>query len=901
MRRKYQQGMLEIRSAFESGASGRSTLEARAELIDELFAELWAAATKKAPQLTGNILLVAVGGYGRRELFPHSDVDLLFLVDSSLLEREYRDTIRQINQELWDCGLRVSPITRTLNECKRFDPKNFEFTLSLLDRRLIGGDANAANSDLFRRLSDEVLPELLERESDGIQQGLMELTARRHAKYGSTLFHLEPNIKECPGGLRDVHVCTWMSYLRQWWKGAASPFGEFESAGREFNEAVEFLQRLRCFLHFRHERDDNVLDWQAQDAAAAAAIGLKKGDRQAPDSAYWMRLYFRHARSVERRTSQVIHRVPQPLAGRLERLTGVRAKKRVEGSSGVGFKVERGVMTLDPAYDVSGVSGHLTMDVAHDPEIVLPMFAALASSGARLDFEAESRIAKALPLLSAHLEEGPALWRHLENILTGHYAGNALRAMHALGILELLIPEFHGIDALVIRDAYHRYTVDEHTFVLIDTLHRLEVIEALPRTGISSSEIKATSSTPLLEWLALFAQILRDLQQPGLLYLAALLHDTGKGRNSGDHTSESVQLARSVLERLELDAYESGLVLSLIAGHLEMSAAMRRDIFDLDTVRVFASKVRVNEALRMLTLFTYADINAVHPDALTPWKAENLWRLYIATANYMDRSVDEERLGSRSEDESVQRVLASLPDRKGELEAFLEGFPERYLRTRTPEQIRTHFEMSTRFDEDPLQLGFHYSPSVNEMTLVTRDRALLFANIAGALAAWGMNIVTADAFSNSRGMVVDTFRFVDVFRTLEMNASERARFVESVHDVVSGVTPAEELLKGRRRARAIPPKVRVTSRIDFDQEASSHSTLVQIVAQDSTGLLLALTLPLAAAGCNIEVALIDTEGETAIDVFYLTKDRAKLDIAAETSLREALLSAIEKNEQESGR
>ena len=192
--------------------------------------------------------------------------------------------------------------------------------------------------------------------------------------------------------------------------------------------------------------------------------------------------------------------------------------------------------------------------------------------------------------------------------------------MHALGILELLIPEFHGIDALVIRDAYHRYTVDEHTFVLIDTLHTLDE----PVEGA------------MAEWRKRFAAIARDVEHSDLLYLASLLHDTGKGRATGEHTYESARLAASVLKRLGINAYCSGLVLRMITNHLEMSAALRRDIFDAETVRSFAAKVQTPEDLRMLTLFTFADIHAVHPDALTPWKAENLWRLYIATSNYLE-------------------------------------------------------------------------------------------------------------------------------------------------------------------------------------------------------------------------------------------------------------------------
>ncbi len=938
--------MLEIRRAFEQGATGAETLAGRTAAVDGLVRGLWGEAVKADPRLGKSVALVAIGGYGRGELFPYSDIDLLFLLDTKAAEKDFKDPIRQVSQALWDCGLRVSPTARRLHECDRFDPQNVESALALLDHRLIEAEAGSGPG-LFERLSGQVLPKLMEREHAAIARRLAELTALRHSRYGSTLFHLEPNVKEYPGGLRDVHVCGWLARLKTGSAGRVDtrvsearpgasgllPEGPGLSDAAEFEEAVAFLRLVRCYLHYRHERDDNTLDWRAQDAAAVAAIGLgrggkgrggasRSGESVAVDAAYWMRFYFRHARVVDRRTAQFLEElgaredaVPAPLS-RLARLAG-RGKKKNDAPRGAGYRVEQGVMTLDAAGGSWAASGTASgtvsggalgvaagesfasavdaartseaaarklggLDPAHDPEVVLPMFAAMAAGGYRLSLGTEQRLARALPELSAHLEEGPALWRHLGNMLTGRHAGMALRAMHALGLLELLIPEFHGIDALVIRDAYHRYTVDEHTFVLIDTLHGLEAV----------ATAEGSASNPMAEWSARFAQVLRDLQQPALLFLAALLHDTGKGRSSEDHTGESVRLAESVLARLELDVYESEMVQSLIAGHLEMSAALRRDIFDADTVRPFAAKVQTYEALRMLTLFTYADINAVHPHALTPWKAENLWRLYLVTADYLDRSVDDERVGMDQENEFVHRVTAELPQQRAEVERFLDGLPERYLRTRRPEQVRTHFAMAARLEEDPVQLDFHYSPHGNELTLVTWDRPLLFANIAGALAAWGMNIVTADAFSNRHGVVVDSFRFTDSFRTLEMNASERERFVQSMHDVVTGVVPVEKLLRGRRRGRLKEPMVRVQERVDFDDEASSQSTLVQVVAQDTPGLLRGLSLALAGSGCNIEVALVDTEGEMAIDVFYLTKGGRKLQEGEEEALRQALLESI---------
>jgi len=875
MRGGYQRRMLEIRGAFEAGgASGAVTIAARAAALDELVRGLWGRAVERDARLASGIALVAVGGYGRAELFPCSDVDLLFLLDGRLAEKDVKDAVRSVNQEMWDCGIRVSPVTRRLAECERFDGENAEFALSLMDHRMVVGDAV-----LYNKLAGQVVPKLLQREQKSIVARLLELTRARHAKYGDTLFHLEPNIKDCPGGLRDVHVSTWMTKLQSvaalaakkevsGEDGAAKSSASGEK-GNEYRRAVEFLWLVRCFLHYRHERDDNTLDWQAQDAAAEAAVGLVGRRPKKPDAAYWMRSYFRHARSVERRVAQVMEEAPTGKAA--SRLLGLKRRREAEVEQH-GFRLERGQVVLEKV----AARRH---DPAQDPEVMLQVFGAMSRTGGRLGRDAEERLSEALPELSAQLEEGPALWHHLQEILKGSHAGGTLRAMHALGVLELLVPEFHGIDALVIRDAYHRYTVDEHTFVLIDTLH-----------GLESAQTGA-----MAEWATRFGGLLRELPHPGLLYLAALLHDTGKGRSTVDHTQESARLAQSVLGRLELDSYENGLVVSLIANHLEMSAALRRDIFDEETVRAFAGKMQTPEALRMLTLFTYADINAVHPDALTPWKAENLWRLYIATSNYLDRSVEDERLGAQGESELVHRVASLLPGQTVAVGRYLEGFPERYVLTRTPEQVRTHFKMATRFVEDPVQLDFRYSPLVSELTLVTRDRPQLFATVAGALAAWGMNIVTADAFSNRQGVVVDSFRFTDSFRTLEMNASEHEAFVKSVHDVMTGTISLEKLLSGRKRGRRRAPLVVVATRVEFDDEASSHSTLLEVVAQDTPGLLRALSLTLAGQGCNIEVALVDTEGETAIDVFYLTRDGAKLDGEEKRSLKEALVQAIEEN------
>ncbi|MGC1360870.1 MAG: HD domain-containing protein [Silvibacterium sp.] len=846
----YERESADLRQTFERNGDGSAAIRRRASIVDTVVRKIWTSLVGAGER--SNITLVATGGFGRRELFPYSDVDVLYLCSNDSIERDFHQTIRAVTQAMWDTGLRASPATRTLKECDKVDPANLEFTISLLDRRFLAGD-----TALYSRLENDLLPVLALRDWDVIVQNLAEIARARHAKYGNTIFHLEPNIKECPGGLRDYHLAQWLALLtslqekKTWPKPAGnSLYGTHGE--REY--AFDFLAAARCFLHYRYKRDNNTLDWHAQDEAASLSIGLET--LGSADPAYWMRTYYRQARTIYRRAALLIDSLPPPRRSFYKQF-----RRKRTPVPGTDFFLEQGRLVLSETS--TGIDG----------DAILRIFGIIATHGYKLSQNAEDRIVDNLPVLAVQMPEGPYLWNCLREVLLGPYAAHALRTMHALGILELLIPEFHGIDSLVIRDSYHRYTVDEHTFLVIDNIHALR--------------------QPHHEWEKRLAGLLPEIDRLDLLLLALLMHDTGKARRTGDHAQQSVELSESLFARLEFDSEEREIVRRIIRQHLDMSAALRRDIFAHETVRTFAEKVSSPQQLKMLTLMTYADIKAVAPDALTPWKAENLWQLYMSASNFIDRSVDEVRYHVQNDPAILNRITALVPDHVAELKTFLEGLPQRYLQTRLPDQIRSHFKMAIHLAEDPIQISFRVLRQLNEITLITADRPYLFADIAGVLSAWGMNIVKADAFSNDAGVIVDTFQFSDQFQTLALNPSEIERFLQSVRDVAAQKTPVEKLLKSRSHSsRRNQAKVEVETRIEFDNDSSSHSTLLQVVAQDTPGLLRAIALAFAQHNCNIEVALIDTEGEMAIDVFYLTTNNQKLDDPTQQQLKDSLNESL---------
>lgn len=851
LRELYEAESSRLERDFLATKDGLSDLRQRSALFDSIARRLWQQFVFAEGLDSSGFVFAALGDLGREILFPYSAVDLIFLAATREVADKFGDAVKRISQGISELGVKSNATSAVITELSEFDAGNAEQILSLLDCRLLEGDS-AFSADLH----DRQLPDLIFRESHTLVERLADVIRNRHRKFANTVFHLEPNVNDGPGGYQDYIAAGWLAKVpsmeaRLEWPDPGHLFSSTTQAAMD--AALSFLTSTRSFLHFRYKRDHNVLSWDAAADAAAQKIGI--GEVEIRDAADWMRIYYGHARVVDHVSGQLLEELPAAQSLFYRQLETWRT-----GFSDDDFVVVDGLLSFRKPENLS------------NPELLFRTFLLIAQRGFRLSSASEQQIEQARAQLAGRLPAGSDIWHFFADVLPESYAAAALRAMHSLRLLTLFLPELRGIDSLAAPDVTHRFTVDEHSFQAVEHLHLLRQSKS--------------------KWDERYAGILGELDQPELLYLSVLLHDTGKAVTLQGHIPASLDIAKKCLDRLQLPEADRETVLFLVEHHQDMGATLRRDIFDPQTVAQFAESMGSPEHLKMLCLFTYADLKAANPEALTPWKAEDLWQLYIGTANYFSHSVDE-RVHVEANDE-VLNHLRSLAAAAGEkLKTFLEGLPRRYLRTHPVDEILRHFEMASRLGQDPVQLALRRTRHWYELTVVTKDRPRLFATVAGALAACGMNIGKAGAFSNAGGTVVDTFSFTDRFRTLEMNLPAWERFKTTVHDVLSGKRDLKRMLRERLEVeKDQPEKTAVTPQIQFDNECSAHSTLIEIVAQDRPGLLYRISSVFSDQNCNIDIALIDTEGQTAIDVFYLTAAGQKLTPEHQNGLRQSLLREL---------
>jgi [protein-PII] uridylyltransferase len=786
----------EIRENFFATRDAAAALEQRSRLVDSIVRERWSW----MPQ---GLAIAAVGGYGRRELFPFSDVDLLVIAPVDQSETAIKDPLAMCLRDLWDKGLRVSQSVHTPAECNQIDAANAELAVSLLDRRFLAGD-----EALFQQIKDP-RPDL--------GKNIAQLTKERHTRFQDTIYHLEPNVKDAPGGLRDLQVLRWFARL-----GAGDTAALPDS---------KVLFEIRCFLHYLAGRDDNKLSFERQDELAQLSGAASPEDL--------MRRYYRAVRAISHLAKRRLDRFEAKRSSLFSQF-----RDRTGRLSNSDFSIVHGeVLFRSPAM------------LAADPGIVLRLFNFIAHHDLPLAPDTEERLEQSVGAFQFWAESHQPLWLAFRSILRERAASKALRAMHDTGILEALFPELREMEALVIRDFYHRYTVDEHTLVAIQNVFGLR------------EKVKD-----------MFGDLANETEDLDLLVAALLFHDVGKGDPGESHVAVSRRIAEAALHRTGMSEREWGVVSFLIGSHLEMSAAMNgRDLSDPATIRDMASKVGTVERLRLLTLLTWADISAVNPAAMTPWRSQLLWKLYSQTYDELTRE-----LSAR-----IQKPEAVV---NPSLVQFLEGLPPRYLRTHSEAEIAEHLRLEREGGHRGISVTLTKSAAW-VMTIVASDRPYLFAAAAAAVSSFGFNILKAEAFSNARGTAIDTFTFADTTRNLDQNPADREEVLLVVKRAIKGEITVEQLFRRRPKVKPDPHAV-AASKVSFDNEACPTATLIQMVAQDRPGLLYDVVSVISKRGANIEVVLVDTEAKKAIDVFYVTKAGHKLTTNEAQDLAAAIGTAL---------
>jgi [protein-PII] uridylyltransferase len=557
--------------------------------------------------------------------------------------------------------------------------------------------------------------------------------------------------------------------------------------------------------------------------------------------------YFRHARVVARTLERVRRSAPMPVGDNLGR-----------SRDGIRFIDNR--------------------QAVREPASWLGAFAAALEAGTNVADETLDLIrGHAGGLSVADLLPTPADSAALMRFLRpkpGLYA--RLSELHDCGLLGRMLPPFGAITHRVVRDFYHKYTVDEHTLQAVRSLERLsEPDPPQPR----------------------FAALLREIDAPELLVLALLLHDVGKWRD-GHHDLESVRLAEGLLDQLALPEPARETVLFLIRHHLAMSqVAFRRDTEDPDVVRDFARLVGTEARLKELCLITLADVAAVSPETLTKWKEELLWRLYVdtyhnTTVAYADDLID------RTQAAVAECITRRPPDLSAaEVTALLEGLPRRYLQSFDRRTVYEHARLARNIKPDEVHMRLVAAEAAWELTVVALDRPMLFANICGVLSSFGMDILRGHAMTSTSGIVLDVFQFTDGERFLTANPGAADVILHAIEDVLAVRSTVDERLRGRRHGLSrrrplsgVAPIVRV------DGGASRRYTVLEIVAADEPGLLYRISRGIASGGCAIDLVLIATEGQRAVDVFHITKSGAKLTGAEQDALAAGLRRILEENE-----
>ncbi len=841
-----QQVKAELFARHQTGATGHAIVGAYTALMDQLIRSLFDAASRayaeRFPRLGQRCAVVAQGGYGRGELNPCSDIDLLFLYQ---FKREpfIENVAERILYTLWDTRLTVGNAMRNVRECVRLADKDFKVKTALLDARFLCGD-----DTLYQEFAGAMDGDVLKRGAERFFKEKLAENQERHQRYGDSVYILEPQLKEGEGGLRDLHTAMWMAKVKFKTNGIAELVQKGVITEREHEEleaARDFLFRVRNALHFLSGQHQDQLTFEYQERIAAD-LGFR-------DSAtvkgveHFMRTYYLNAATINRFGDEIIERC---LERRQPYFAIGRARTRA---------IRPGVTI---SYSVLSAAGD---ELLHeDPSNLIRIFAESQRHGVTISNGTKRLIRANLHLMDDTRRRDPRMVAAFFEVLSGkHLVYETLLEMHRVGVLGAFLPEFGALLCMVLHDLYHIYTVDEHS---LRGVHELELLRNGAHKRIA----------PML------TQVMREIDRVEILFLAMVLHDIGKGHGGG-HSERGAGMINNIAERLQLNTDDADQLRFLVAHHLTMShLAQRRDVHDQRLIIDFAKRVETLDNLKKLYLLTFADMRAVGPKIWNNWHDMLLGELYLGTLDVFEREAFVEEDYVERVERIKQRVTAAAAG-SGDgrmLATFLRDMPDRYFLGTAEESILRHLYLAGSLDGEPLIAEVKHFPEreFSEFTVITRDRPGLFSMITGVLLAHGMNILGASINTSGAGMALDVFRLSHADQAESAQRPERWERVQvSLGRVLTGEVDVEQLVASSQRPSILTKKFmpRVSTEIEVDNDVAEHFSVLDVYTQDRVGVLFAITNTLFHLGLSIHIAKITTNVDQVLDVFYVTDAAGK--------------------------
>jgi [protein-PII] uridylyltransferase len=799
----------EIKKWFDEGCSGRTMTERYTTEIDRLVRDVFLSVDPGA-----QVALMATGGYGRGEMAPFSDVDVMFFAE----DRRNTTATEKVLYKLWDTGLDISHSFRTRRECIEEAVRDVKTRTSLLEARFVAG--NRALFEMFRR---EVYPEIAQRKQKDFVRDKIREMEKRHLDSGDSVYLLEPHIKEGEGGLRDIHTAYWLAKvaLRT---GSIADFSGLLGIDeyRRFLSSYDFLLRARFALHLESGRKNDILSFEYQ-KAVARRLGFSDS-RKFKGSERMLRYYYLKSRLIKELARKVVVKCSRTYVGVFRDLL---------------------IRKITDDFSISG--GRLIVTKKDlfrtQPEKMIEVMSLFSKTGKAFSEATKELIRINLLRIDRRTRSAPAAVQHFLEILRGRRIYETLREMHDSGVLGRFIPEFGALRSLVVHEPYHLYTVDEHTLMAIKHL------EALRTTKYKNLE----------DLSAIFS----SLERVDTLFMALLFHDIGKaaGRH---HEEEGYKRLKNILARFNFDVRKRQRIEFLVRNHILMSTiALRRETSDSEVIAGFSDAVVDAENLKAIYLITYADMSAVNPEFWTGWKAYLLRELFANTLRYLS-GVREDRAGYIR---SLQGLLAG--DAKEVLVDFVRQMPERYRLSTTKEKVIEDFSLAGRARAEGFAMRVDSgSDGIAELSVSASDREGLFSSIVGFLSSKGLNIVSGRIFTGDSGIVIDR---ISVSNWKEIWwAGLEDDLERGLKDILVAGKP---LTVVRRSGGAGGP---FDVFIELDNEGSDEFSMIEIFSPDRLGLLYDISDAMYRNGINIVSARINTEAGLAQDIFYVQWRQAKV-------------------------